>query len=602
MKEIENEDQNEPYFDVDISAQPEKGLPELKTRLGRVSVILGANGSGKSKLLSTMNHEAKTYRTMNNTIQQEGSTALQRNGVEFLGKLKRLPIFVAGGRATSVPGSENASGSSDLKTYFHEKGQWPRPPQVGTPIYSMYATLLSIDNSIESDFNQRVLKWANDDNFSGDRPIKAEPVFDVLFSEFNKILPDIICYVSGENKFSSYRQFRCQKNGIEYEMTELSDGEKQILKLLAEIKLAGLYIPSNEIIVFVDEPEQNLNPLLACRLWDVIEESLPDAIFVYASHCLSFAMRSNVSKIIVLNRRNCPPIEINNISELDSEEAKEFLGQIPGILSAPGALAVEASKELSDSFDIKFYKWLLGRNDIIIVPLGGCGNVQAASTHTGIWEKLASTAKILGVIDRDYKSEKGISEIRKECIVLKYHEVESYLCHPDTFYAVAKSLGMADPTPSVEVITDKIISLCSPKILSVAAKRMEYNATVRLSVSVERKDWTGVSDLGKLKKLVGEKAHEESEKVASFMSKDIVIASLEKEYEECENALQERDIEKILQLFPGKELLNSLAPLAHVKNSITFLNAAINHLVIERHPNLKHLREQLTSPFNEPVG
>jgi energy-coupling factor transporter ATP-binding protein EcfA2 len=601
MTEIKPEDHSEPYFDVDISAQPEKGLPELRARLGRVSVILGANGSGKSKLLSAMNTNVQYEYHLNRVQQNEARQGFEQRSIaerQDEHPKQRLPIFVAGGRATSVPGSENAIGSSDLKAYFYEKAKLPSSTKTNP---SIYATLLSVDAHIESEFNQRVLKWANDDNFNGDRPIKAEPIFDLLFSEFNKIFPDIICYVCGDNKFSSFRQFRCRKNGFEYGIEELSDGEKQILKLLAEIKLAGLYIPSSETIMFIDEPEQNLNPLLSCRLWDVIEESLPDAIFVYASHCLSFAMRSSASKIIVLNRQNCPPIEINNISELGSEEAKEFLGQIPGILAAPGALAVEASKEQRNSFDIKFYKWLLGRDDIIIVPLGGCENVQAANKHTGIWEKLASTAKILGVIDRDYKSEKGISEIGKECIVLKYHEVESYLCHPDTFYAVAKSLGMADPTPSIEVITEKIISFCQAKILSVAAKRMEYKATARLSVSVERKVLKEVSNLEELKKLVEEKAHEESEKVASLMSEDIVIESLEKEYKECKSALEERNIEKILQLFPGKDLLNNLAHLANVKDSINFLNAAIKHLDIESHPNLKHLREQLTSPFGTPV-
>ena len=79
----------------------------------------------------------------------------------------------------------------------------------------------------------------------------------------------------------------CQKDGKSYPVADLSDGEKQVLAMLADLTSCA---PPNAVFL-VDEPELNLHPLLACRLWNVIESELPDAIFVYGTHCISFAMR-----------------------------------------------------------------------------------------------------------------------------------------------------------------------------------------------------------------------------------------------------------------------------------------------------------------------
>jgi hypothetical protein len=216
MTEIKHEDHSEPYFDVDISAQPEKGLPELRIRLGRVSIILGANGSGKSKLLSKMNTNAQhayCYKGVQQSEAQQGFE--QRSAAVYQNEhpKQRLPIFVAGGRAASVPGSENAIGSSDLKSYFYEKANLPNLTRGKPPVYSMYATLFSIEDRIESEYKQRLHEWVNND-CDGDKPIKAEPIFDVLFSEFNKIFPDITCFLH-KNKYPPSKTLRCCKNGIE---------------------------------------------------------------------------------------------------------------------------------------------------------------------------------------------------------------------------------------------------------------------------------------------------------------------------------------------------------------------------------------------------
>ena len=74
-------------------------------------------------------------------------------------------------------------------------------------------------------------------------------------------------------------------------------------------------LAENKSLILVDEPELNLNPGLACRFWDIVEIELPESIFVYATHCVSFAMRNHVQKIIVLGKNNANFTNIENISE-----------------------------------------------------------------------------------------------------------------------------------------------------------------------------------------------------------------------------------------------------------------------------------------------
>ena len=231
----------------------------------------------------------------------------------------------------------------------------------------------------------------------------------------------------------------CTKNGNDYNPGNLSDGEKQVLCLLADIVLNA----EAKSFVIVDEPEQNLHPLLAARVWGIIEERLPDAVFLYATHSLSFAIRESVETVIVLSgRHNENQIQLSTPLELDFEELRPFLGAIPSILASDHCVFVEGHDQ---SFDSIFYQWLLGGAGTNVVPVGGSDDVIRAATGTGAWGQLADKVRIVGIIDRDFRASGELEGLGAPLIhVLPLHEAESYLCIPELVYDLANHLGFKE--------------------------------------------------------------------------------------------------------------------------------------------------------------
>jgi len=119
---------------------------------------------------------------------------------------------------------------------------------------------------------------------------------------------------------------------------------------------------------------------------------------------LIVSIRQNVEKVLVLSN-NGEVNEIKNIKEINTSDRRALLGSIPAILSADCVLITEGT---SASFDTIFYKWILENNRIEIVPMGGCHDVAAVSNRTGIWEAIASSILIKGVIDKDFRSDESI--------------------------------------------------------------------------------------------------------------------------------------------------------------------------------------------------
>lgn len=70
----------------------------------------------------------------------------------------------------------------------------------------------------------------------------------------------------------------------------------QAMSLLADLA----FLSETDSVFVVDEPELNLNLLVAQQLWDAIERLRPEAVFVYVTHSLAFAMRPTVEAIRVL--------------------------------------------------------------------------------------------------------------------------------------------------------------------------------------------------------------------------------------------------------------------------------------------------------------
>jgi ABC-type multidrug transport system ATPase subunit len=123
---------------------------------------------------------------------------------------------------------------------------------------------------------------------------------------------------------SNEQLFVRKDGGTPYSVSSMSEGEKQAFTLLADIAV----LTNKRSVFFVDEPELNLHPTLAEKLWTSIEEAYPEDIFVYATHSLSFALRSGVDYIYAIGHGKID-LDFSAHSKIDF---RPFLGSIPGIV------------------------------------------------------------------------------------------------------------------------------------------------------------------------------------------------------------------------------------------------------------------------------
>lgn len=202
-----------------------------------------------------------------------------------------------------------------------------------------------------------------------------------------------------------------------YPSIQMSDGEKVLLYLIAQVMLA----PVNGFIV-IDEPEMYLHKTILKRLWDILETKRNDCLFIYLTHDLDFATSRNTAKKIWIKSYKYPHYwEIENIESEEIPQALlfELLGSRKNILFCEGK---------KGSNDEKIYSLLFP--NFTITPVGSCFNVI---NHTKAFNKLNNINTIAyGLIDSDHHSFERLDKIKVDNIFsFSVSEVENLFLDED---------------------------------------------------------------------------------------------------------------------------------------------------------------------------
>jgi energy-coupling factor transporter ATP-binding protein EcfA2 len=529
----------------------------------RINILLGANGTGKSKTLE----ELKT------------------NATKFYPG--RPLIYVEGGRTIRL---RNELTDRSLSNEFNtlERTETAHKNKLHNSLSARVMDALMLleqkGQEIRGSHSDQVELWIRSGK-EGNIPARPEPPLDKLFSLFTEIFPAITLAFDPRNK-----TLTCSKNGgSPYPLNKLSDGEKQVLSILADIAL----LAASDSLILVDEPELNLNPSLASRLWETIENDLTNCIFIYATHDVGFSMRSNVERVFVLSNQNENISEIKNIREINPDDLRSLLGSIPAILSTNSALITEGKV---NSFDSIFYRWLLGISTVEIVPMGGGADVLAVSNRQGVWEAIAPSVSIKGIIDRDYKSEDTLSKLATaNTIVLDFHEAESYLCIPKIVKTVADTIGLTEKLPTIEQIKKIIREDFEEDILQIAAQRVFDKTATRLAVAIQKKDLQRMQSEKELEEKLIEEAKRQTEFAGKHLSEEKVKGFLAQEMLACKKAIEDNNINEMLRLTQGKRLISKLFTLTGARSISDYARACAKHIKVDEIPGLKKLRDAINS-------
>ena len=622
----------------------DKGTPQFHGDLKRVNIFLGTNGSGKSKLLtaielaaklkdefdlkvvrvagsrrgelppsfSTQTTQGKTYDDFDEEI---------KNGFEFS---EITPEQV---RQLRQQLGINGETLGQLQQELEMMGQMTHSTTRMEQALSHFSISLA---SEQVEYRKRHLQWMAEGGQSTP-PVApenrdAEAHLDKLLSLFSEIFPDItirakdfqytedpvVKNMTALNARNANQGFRldlgklkdtqvtgkysfsltCSKNGQEFLTTNLSDGEKQILSLLAD----RYFYKGRKCLFLVDEPELNLDPVLAIKYWNLIEREMSDSVFVYTTHSLDFALRENVDCIWSLGRGGAKNIPLESLGALPEEDQRRFLSGIRGVITTDKGLVVEGKES---SFDAKFYTWVLGdqSNEFQISYYEGCNDVRAATRRLDIWQQMVPTVTILGIVDADYRAQEELDQlVGTNCLCLGLHDAESFLCHPKLLVALAKELKR-DPFPTHDVLVDEICDFVEETMVEICHHRMAQRCSADVAVSLRKKELEQASTFEELTEKVCKSAIKQAGAGLDF-SEERVKAILNEELRACKQAKSEKNVNKMLNLVKGKKLVERFAKHFGLSNSLELMEYVSTNLSPTAFKHTRTLREKIEAHFS----
>lgn len=253
-----------------------------------------------------------------------------------------------------------------------------------------------------------------------------------------------------------------EKNHSKYSINGLSDGERCILFYIGSVLLA----PENSYIV-VDEPETFLNAAVYNELWDLLISERPDCQFIFASHNMDFVQsRTNATYIWCKNFE--APYDLDyQVLEESQEIPLPLLTEVSG--AKKPILFCEGTK---NSLDYQIYSKLFSEF-CFVKPVQGHKQVIQ---YTKAYNKLEETYgnKAYGIIDYDWMDEARIESYKKKNIfVLPFNEIEMLLVDEEMVNSVLSD-DEEDKKQKINKLRDTVIGLCTTnkdKIIRIALKK-----------------------------------------------------------------------------------------------------------------------------------
>ena len=398
------------------------------SKVDSTTVIIGANGAGKSSLINELRKNSidEMYVLPAQKLLYFVSNIHDRNGISrerYIQDLKKV----------------------DLK----------------------YETIDLYQSKIENDFSNKFTKLItllvkDYTNIVTRRSRKEKnlplTLWDRVEQIWNQIFPEIIFELEPDD-----RVIKVEKNGSKYSINGLSDGERCILFYIGNVLLA----PENSYII-VDEPETFLNAAIYNELWDLLISERPDCQFIFASHNMDFVQSRTNATYVWCKKFEAPYNFDFQILEESQEMPLSLLTEVSG--TKKPILFCEGTKT---SIDYQIYSKLFSEF-CFVKPVQGHKQVIQ---HTKAYNNLNKMHgnKAYGIIDYDWMDESSIKENKEEGIfVLPFNEVEMILVDE----AVVKSCLPFDDDKEkqrkFENLQQSIIESCKEnkeKIISIALKK-----------------------------------------------------------------------------------------------------------------------------------
>lgn len=243
---------------------------------------------------------------------------------------------------------------------------------------------------------------------------QAPPVrkLDRIKAIWESILPKSELIIGG-HKIEVKRRNSAEKLSVH----DMSDGERVIFYLIGQCLCA-----QKEGVIVIDEPELHLHRALQRRLWDAVEATRPDCLFVYVTHDLDFAAsRTGGTAVWVSDYEGGANWQWDFVP-LQTPFPQALLLEILG--SRRPVLLVEGKR---GGLDEKIYSVLYSEYHVLSV--GSCESVIHLTTSARRLKSLGQlNVDMYGLIDHDGRDSAAAAQLADIGVsVLSASEIENIL-------------------------------------------------------------------------------------------------------------------------------------------------------------------------------
>lgn len=473
-------------------------------------IIIGANGSGKSKLGAWI--EQHDFENVHRIGAQRNLNFNENIPLKSYSQAEDLVFY---GTADSTNGWKKQKGL-----------RWNYGKSYTTTMMSDFenvlAALIALTNVQNTEFIAECKKCEADQR---EKPHTPHTAIDQLIEIWDTILPQRkLKYYDG--RFSAVLPSGDDSN--EYSSNQMSDGERAVLYLAAQV----LCVPANKTLI-IDEPEIHLHRSIMNRLWSALESFRPDCLFIYITHDTQFAAAHGQSDIIWIKEFDGTHWKLEKLE--DNELPEELLFDILG--SRKNVLFVEGEK---NSYDTQLYTVLYPNYYVI-----ACGSCTQVISRTKAFRNSPSLhhCQVYGLIDRDYRSDHEIEKYKDDGIyTLKVAEVENLFLVEELIRLMADRLGQ-NPDDIFAKVKDYIIHI---RFAHQIDKQICQSVVAHLKYQLAAAELSKKND---------DEAKTSLDAVLKAIDYEKTKAEQEAKFKE---ALSEDDYAKVLRVFNEKGLISSI--------------------------------------------